>query len=93
MKFIVDGDMSTGHDGFPPQRVHASSKLKINGKSVAVVGDRLDTHCKPDNGCHGGSISTGHSKFRIGGKSVAVSGSQISCSVYNVMVSSQIKVG
>lgn len=49
-KIVVDGDITSGHSGFPAVPIHASTNVTLNGIKVAVHGDACDQHCNVS--CH-----------------------------------------
>jgi uncharacterized Zn-binding protein involved in type VI secretion len=73
---VLNGDMSTGHDGFPPTKAVASSSVTINGISIVVEGDSYEQHCK--GGCHV-PVAIGSSNITINGKKIIVDGDSLSC--------------
>lgn len=80
-EIALDGDMTTGHDGWPPQSVKGSSSLlTVRGIKVVLVGDpHTAPHCKPNNGCHTGTVTQGFGKLTVRGVPVAYHGSAMSC--------------
>jgi uncharacterized Zn-binding protein involved in type VI secretion len=49
---VLHGDLSTGHSGFTPIPVTASSNVTINGKKIALVGDTYGMHSKSGSSWH-----------------------------------------
>lgn len=68
------GDITTGHDGFPPRpSVSASSTVFVNGLGVVRMGDSYAGHPHP------GSLSSGSSTVFIEGKACGRIGDSVSC--------------
>ena len=76
MKIVLDGDMSQGHNGYPPVPIHASSNVTINGKKIALNGDSYSQHCK--DSCHV-PIIIGTSSVTINGIALALEGDSTNC--------------
>lgn len=70
---VLDGDMSTGHSGFPAVPVHASSNVTINGKKIVLDGDAYSSHSK-DGSTHT-DHAVGNSGITINGKKIVLAGS------------------
>jgi len=72
------GDMSSGHGGFPPRTgISSVSDVFINGSPVHVHGDVFAVH-SDGNSAHGGTaIASGH--IFCHGKPVLRIGDPISC--------------
>jgi uncharacterized Zn-binding protein involved in type VI secretion len=75
------GDNSTGDPcGASPRPLKVgSTKFKVNGKAVGLVGDAWELHACPGSPPHSANISSGSSKFFVEGKPVGLVGSSISC--------------
>lgn len=75
----VNGDMTTGHSGYPPQSVRGTGAIfTIRGVPVVLVGD---THTAPhcNNGCHTGTVVDGVSSCTVRGTQVSYHGAGLSC--------------
>lgn len=73
------GDLTTGHDSFPPRPSDsASSDVFINGIGAVRIGDHFALHCNPFT-CHDGVESSGSSTVFINGRAAARIGDSISC--------------
>lgn len=72
-------DVTTGHNGFPPQTIlTGKQKVIIQGSPAATLGDSVSTHCNP-SGCHDSAIAVGSSKVIIQGSPAARLGDSIGC--------------
>jgi uncharacterized Zn-binding protein involved in type VI secretion len=73
------GDLTAGHDSFPPRPSdEASSDVFINGIGAVRIGDHFVTHCNPFT-CHDGVDSAGSSTVFINGRAAARIRDSISC--------------
>lgn len=73
---VLDGDMSTGHSGYPATPAIASSGVSINGINVVVDGDSYAQHCK--DSCHTPK-AIGSSSVTINEKKIVLAGDSLSC--------------
>lgn len=72
------GDLSKGHDGFPPRpSTEASPNVFVNGIKVHRQGDAWDIHC--NHSCHGGVLASGSSTVFVNGKQLGRVDDPISC--------------
>ncbi len=72
-------DRTSGHGSFPPQDVmEGSPNVFVNGKPVARVGDKVNSHTD-GLGSHDGSISQGSPNVFVNGKPKARRGDSVSC--------------
>lgn len=73
------GDISCGHDCFPPRpNDEGSPNVFVNGKPVHRVGDHWATHCCGPT-CHDGTASSGSGSVFVNGKAICRVGDTISC--------------
>lgn len=73
------GDLSSGHDGFPPRPIiSGSNNVFINGIPATTIGDTWAIHCH-DSSCHSCNQATGSSKVRINGKQLVRVGDATGC--------------
>jgi uncharacterized Zn-binding protein involved in type VI secretion len=75
-KIVLNGDMSSGHAGFPPTASIASSSVTINGKTIVVEGDSYNQHCNVS--CHV-PVAIGNSGITINGKKIILAGASLTC--------------
>lgn len=74
-----EGDLSVGHDGWPPRpSIQRSSNVFINGIPCVRVTDSYDIHCKIRE-CHGGKASGGSSTVFVNGLAIHRTGDAIDC--------------
>lgn len=72
-------DVTTGHNGFPPQNIlTGKQKVIIQGIPAATYGDVVSSHCNP-SGCHDSVIASGSTKVFIQGEMAARLGDAIAC--------------
>lgn len=72
------GDLSTGHDGYPPRpAVEASSNVFIDGVGAVRVGDHYDFHNKPVGVNHNGVVASGSTTVFVNGQGLAREGDPI----------------
>lgn len=74
---VLDGDMSTGHAGFPPVPAHATSTVSLNGKNIVLHGDPYDSHTNTIT--HVNPTAVGTSSITINGKKIILAGDSLSC--------------
>lgn len=73
------GDLSCGHDCFPPRpNDEGSPNVFVNSKPVHRVGDHWVTHCCGPK-CHDGTASSGSGSVYVNGKPICRVGDAISC--------------
>jgi uncharacterized Zn-binding protein involved in type VI secretion len=93
MKAALVGDTGSEHDGFPPTKIIVGSPtVKIDGKSVARIGDPLEPHSKPNHPPHPRLIKTGSTSVMIDGKPAARVGDQVTCGGV-IIGSSTVSIG
>lgn len=74
------GDMSTGHDAFPPRpSTSASGDVFVEGIAAHRVGDSWAVHCNPVPVCHPGVLAAGSGTVFVNGLAVGRIGDPISC--------------
>jgi len=73
---VLNGDLSTGHSGYPPTPASASSSVTINGTTIVLDGDAYEQHCK--DGCHV-PLAIGTSSITINKKKIILAGDSLSC--------------
>lgn len=74
------GEMSTGHEGFPPRpNYEGSDDVFINGRPVHREGDKWFPHSEPNGETHDGVLAKGSGTVFINGKGCGRIGDKISC--------------
>lgn len=87
------GDLSTGHQCFPPQTsLTGSSNVFINGKGAVRVGDLWSVHVC-DTAFHPGTQITGSSTVFVNGKPLARIADAINCGSFCAMGSTNVFAG
>lgn len=75
---VREGDMCTGHDGYPPRAsITGSDILFESGIPIHRVGDLWSLHCLI--ACHSGALAAGSSIFFDRGIAVGRIGDPIDC--------------
>ena len=65
------GDLTTGHESFPPTpSIAASGNVNVNGLGVVRVGDAFQVHCNPTPVCHQGTLAAGSGSVFVNGLAV-----------------------
>lgn len=73
------GDLSTGHDDYPPRPViTGSDSVFLNGLPVVRVGDVWAQHCN-NTSCHPCNQAVGSSTCFVNGISMARIGDSVGC--------------
>lgn len=85
VNIVLNGDMSQGHDGFPPTAAIASSSVTINGIPIVVEGDSYTQHCNA--GCHI-PVAVGSCNVTINGKKIILHGDPLTCGGFTTASSS-----
>lgn len=86
------GDMSTGHDGYPPRpAVQASDNVFINNKGAVRLGDKWAVHCR--RSCHDGVSYTGSNVVFINNRAAVRIGDKISCGDTVAQGSTNVYIG
>lgn len=71
------GDLSVGHDGYPPTPVlDGTTDFLVNGKAVALVGSKWQDHRKGKHH-HSGVSTVGSTTFLVNGVGVVRTGDAI----------------
>lgn len=74
------GDMTAGHDGFPPRpSIEASEDVFVEGIGAVRVGDAYAIHCNSTPTCHDGRLAEGSSTVFVNGKPVGRVGDPVDC--------------
>lgn len=74
------GDITTGHDGFPPRpSVEASTDVFVDGLGVVRVGDSYAVHCNSTPSCHDGRLLQGSPTVFVNGKPMGRVGDPVDC--------------
>jgi uncharacterized Zn-binding protein involved in type VI secretion len=76
---VLDGDMSTGHGSWPAVPIHASSSVTLNGKKLALSGDKYSSHTNSAGVTHIIPPITGTSSVTVNGLNLILHGDPISC--------------
>lgn len=75
----LEGDLCTGHDGYPPRpNTSWSTDVRINGRGVHRQGDTWAEHCDGPS-CHSGYLLQGSTSVYCNGLPVGRTGDPISC--------------
>lgn len=83
------GDITTGHDSFPPRpSVTASEDVFADGIGIVRLGDTYAVHCNPTPTCHDGVSTTTAQTVFVNGQPITTVGSSVSCGDF-VAVGSQ----
>jgi|688.fasta_scaffold376249_3 uncharacterized Zn-binding protein involved in type VI secretion len=70
----------SGHNGWPPRNVvSGSTDVFIENSGAVRIGDFWEVHCKPDEGCHGGTSITGSPTVFVNDLSLCRVGDYIDC--------------
>lgn len=87
------GDVTAGHDGFPPVPCNsASANVKVNKKGAARQGDTFVAHAKPKNPPHT-PVAIGGGTVRINGKKAHRKGDKHTCGDTQAMASTNVRFG
>ena len=74
------GDLTAGHDGFPPRpSISASPNVTCNNIAVVRLNDSYDVHCNIVPVCHVGVLSTGSGTVTVNGLPLGRVGDSVSC--------------
>jgi uncharacterized Zn-binding protein involved in type VI secretion len=76
---VLDNDMSTGHGTWPAVPIHASSSVTLNGKKLALSGDKYSSHTNSASVTHTMPPITGTSSVTVNTFKIILSGDPISC--------------
>lgn len=88
------GDISRGHDGFPPRpNIESSSDVIVNNRGAVRIGDKWAVHCNSHPRCHDGNTATASNTVFVNNKQVMRIGDSISCGDHSAQGSSDVIIG
>jgi uncharacterized Zn-binding protein involved in type VI secretion len=88
------GDVASGHGCFPPHNtITGSNNVFVNGVGSQTVGDTIQFHCCPDEGCHIGTTITGSNSVFVNGRPKTKIGNMIHCGSHMITGSVNVFVG